>query len=885
MIGQTISHYKILEKLGEGGMGVVYKALDTKLDRVVALKFLPHHLMAEETERSRFLQEAKAAATLNHPNICTIHGIEEADGQQFIEMEFIDGVTLRHKIPVEKLDGALGYAIQIGEALEEAHAKGVVHRDIKADNIMVNSKNQIKVMDFGLAKLKGSLKLTRTSSTVGTLAYMSPEQIQGGEVDSRSDIFSFGIVFYEMLTGRFPFKGEHEAAMMYSIINEEADPIENYRPDISAEVVHILNRALEKDIADRYQSVSDMLIDLRRVKKQSTKVVRTGVHQVSRTIQSSSVLEPTVLSSSGKKRNLVIGTVVVFIAASLLIWKLFLTGEGESDVHPFQSFKPVRLSTDAMPTMAAISPDGKYIIYSVDESGKRSVWMRQVSASSSVRILPPDEVNYQGFTFSPDGDNVYYSVISKEDTRGVLKIVPTLGGTPRKVIDNLTGGVAVSPDGKQLAFIRSYPDNGEEALMICAVDGTNERKLLSRTGEDFFLGNGGEAPSWSPDGATIAIPAGSTKGNFHMNVLLVSVTNGSFRLATPNYWKNVGRITWVNNGKGIAIAGVEYLTGLSPQLWYVNILDGSYYRITSDLMNYNLSSLNTTSSQSTLLTLQQSFNSSIEIFPAGDWRRTRKITARNTYQEGINGMNWTPDGKIVYSSLVSGYPNLWIINPENKDRTQLTSNHLGEFSPNVSNDGQFIAYISENDTTPHTWVMNIDGNNQRRLTTGMDDYLPQFSPDNQWIYFDSYRDKGRRNLWKIPMKGGDPVKVTDKYIYNQGFSPDGLSILVRVLENNKWSNVVLSLESDKIITSFELPVTATTGQMRWMPDGKGIAYVDTRNGVSNIWVMNLATKKSNQLTHFESELIGAFAWSKDGKNLAIVHGEQTSDIVLLSDVK
>lgn len=282
MIGQTISHYRILEKLGEGGMGVVYQAQDTKLDRLVALKFLPHHLTANEAEQARFLQEARAASALNHPNICGIHSIGEhkdsaaAEEQHFIDMEFVDGSTLRKKFERAPLrvSEAVGHAIQIGEALHEAHTKGIVHRDIKADNVMVNSKNQIKVMDFGLAKLKGSLKLTRTSSTVGTLAYMAPEQIQGGEVDARSDIFSFGVLLFEMLTGHFPFRGEHEAAIVYSIVNENPESVIKSRPECPQELERIINRALEKDPADRYQHADDMVSELRRVQKQSAKVSR-----------------------------------------------------------------------------------------------------------------------------------------------------------------------------------------------------------------------------------------------------------------------------------------------------------------------------------------------------------------------------------------------------------------------------------------------------------------------------------------------------------------------------------------------------------------------------------------------------------------------------------
>ena len=224
MIGKTISNYKILEKLGEGGMGVVYKAHDIKLDRTVALKFLPSHLTLNDTDKERFLQEAKAAAALNHPNVCVIHDIQEVEEHHFIIMEYVDGKTLRQLLTGKgqlKIENAIEYAIQIGEALQEAHNKGIVHRDVKSDNIMITAVNQAKVMDFGLAKLKGSLKLKKSSRTIGTTAYMAPEQIEGREIDARSDIFSFGIVLYEMLTGQLPFKGDYEAALMYAILNEE----------------------------------------------------------------------------------------------------------------------------------------------------------------------------------------------------------------------------------------------------------------------------------------------------------------------------------------------------------------------------------------------------------------------------------------------------------------------------------------------------------------------------------------------------------------------------------------------------------------------------------------------------------------------------------------
>jgi len=267
MIGRTVSHYTILEKLGEGGMGVVYKARDLTLDRIVALKFLPPNIGQDDAEESRLLQEARAASALNHPGICAIHAIGEHEGSHFIDLEFIEGMTLgeilrQGRLPVRK---SVAYAIQACEALQEAHANGIVHRDIKSDNVMVTSRDRIKVMDFGLAKLKGSSRLTKPLSTVGTLAYMSPEQIQGGEADSRSDVFSSGVLLYELLAGSVPFRGDHEAAVIYSIAHGTPEPLSRVRPEVPPELERIVNRALEKNPADRYQSAEDMAADLRGV--------------------------------------------------------------------------------------------------------------------------------------------------------------------------------------------------------------------------------------------------------------------------------------------------------------------------------------------------------------------------------------------------------------------------------------------------------------------------------------------------------------------------------------------------------------------------------------------------------------------------------------------
>ena len=267
MIGETISHYKILEKLGEGGMGVVYKAEDTKLDRLVALKFLPSHLIDDEKALSRLLKEAKAASKINHPNVCTIHDIKEYEDTHFIVMEYVDGETLKSKIKEAPLsiNETVDYSIQTCKVLKAAHDRGITHRDIKSENIMINTDNMVKVMDFGLAKLKDEARLSRTSATAGTIAYMAPEQIKGEDIDHRADIWAFGVVLFEMLTCKFPFKGEYESAMSYSIVNTDPDPITDIRNDVPFNLEQVISKSLEKDISSRYQSIQEILIELKKI--------------------------------------------------------------------------------------------------------------------------------------------------------------------------------------------------------------------------------------------------------------------------------------------------------------------------------------------------------------------------------------------------------------------------------------------------------------------------------------------------------------------------------------------------------------------------------------------------------------------------------------------
>jgi len=421
MIGQTISHYQITDKLGEGGMGVVYKAQDTKLDRTVALKFLPAHVSVNEETKARFLQEAKAAAALNHAHICTIHSVEETGEAMFIVMEYIEGGTLRTKIPFPSIDDAITAAIQIGEALQEAHAKGIVHRDIKADNVMMTSKGQAKVMDFGLAKLKGSLKLTRTSSTVGTLAYMAPEQIQGGEVDTRSDIFSFGSLVFEMLAGKTPFRGEHEAAMVYSIVNEEPQPLESLRQEVPPLLSSLIQKCLEKDPADRYQHMDDIVSELRRAQKKTTKVMRSSAY-VPVQPQTGTVL-PSVVSQSGIsaatsapfRAPMIRYGLFATIGFIIVVGAWFLLKAKTISVNPNMTTRVLQVPFTQY-SYPSLSPDGKWIAFpAADVNGKWDIYYMHVNGGEP-RKITSDGTRFiqQTASISPDGSQIAYDKPSED---------------------------------------------------------------------------------------------------------------------------------------------------------------------------------------------------------------------------------------------------------------------------------------------------------------------------------------------------------------------------------------------------------------------------------------------------------------------------------------
>jgi len=933
--GTKLGRYEIRSKIGEGGMGEVYLAQDTTLDRRVALKILPPELAAHGDRMERFVREAKSAAALNHPNIAHIYEIGDEDGVHLIAMEFVDGKTLRQKIHGEHGDlrTLLRYLQQVAEGLAKAHAAGIVHRDLKPDNIMISRDGYAKILDFGLAKLVeptlsmgrqgGAEGLSEVATAVmpqhslpgtimGTVGYMSPEQAQGkiNEVDHRSDIFSFGCILFEVATRRKAFEGKDNLDSLHNIVHAPTPQIKDLNPVAPAELQRIVRRCLAKDPEKRYQSIKEVSIELDEIRQElqggteldhsvsparsdSSAIgivsgVQSGEGSQGQSMQGTATAEGTHSSSSIEyivseiKRHKLGALLVIAVSAVALaglgfgLYKFLSSKRAPS----LQSLKMTRLTNNGRVGSASISPDGKYVVYSArDEAGLSSLWVRHVATTSNVQVVPPagPDVNFGQSTFSPDGNYIFYIRAERASgPRGMLYQVPVLGGTSKKLLENVSR-ISFSPDGKRFAFERRYASEGEDAVMIVNADGTGEQKLATRRHPDFFL----QGAAWSPDGQTIACPAGGFAGGYYRSVAVINISDGTQKILTSHKWNDLERLAWLPDGSGI-IATAREGAGDQYQLWQISYPEGEARTLTNDLSDYHLVSL--TADASALVAVVSDITSNIWLVPNGEWSNGRQLTSSKT--NGIASIALLGDGRIIYQSRTGGNSDLWVMDADGRNQKQLTDDAYNERDASATPDGRYIVFGSARLGT-QIWRMDIDGSNAKPLITSPG-FNPTISPDGKWVVYTTF-GPGGFSIWKVSIDGGEPVQITFKYSQAPAISPDGKLIACYYLDERTGAQKIALIpfaggEPSKLF-DLSQAVDSGTYSVRWTHDGLALTYIVNRGGVSNIWIQPLDDSPARQLTDFKSDRIFSFDWSRDGKWLALSRGPEQRDVVLMSDFK
>lgn len=865
-------------------MGEVYLATDEKLNRRVALKILPPEVSAERKILNRFLQEARLAANLNHPHICTIYEVNAAAETPFLAMELVEGETLADKIKSQTLDlnETLTIVSQIADALDEAHRCGIVHRDIKSLNVIINRRGQVKVLDFGLAKIisedVSEQDVTRAKTEdgmlVGTVQNMSPEQALGKKLDGRTDLWSLGVLFYEMLCGEMPFKAATQAGIFDEILNKQPLAPRELNPNVSAELENIVLKLLEKDRDFRFQTASDLLADLKRVRRalgesfESSEAVRISSPQTSRREISS--------TQPFRARQTVLIALAAIIVLSGIVFAVYRFAPPKAGAFSLAETKSSRLTNLGKVSDASVSADGKYVAYVVDEGARQSLWLKQIENGGNAPIVPTSDVVYQGVKISPDGNWIYYNVWDKKSV-GEIYRVPVLGGVPQRVVRDCMPTLTISPDGKRLVFIRS-DDQTRTMKLISAVIGENFEKVIYET--DPSIG-GLFAAAFAPDGETLALVGyfPDAQGEYKTQIAEMSAEGGELKTIWLRGKENVGFAStpqWLPDKSGLIVS----LTGgeIYNQLWLINYADGSQSALNNDFNSYD--SISVSADGKSFIGVQREIFLSIWTLPTDNPAAAKRLSEGKI--EGI-GLDWTPDGKIIYSSSVSGKFNLWAINANGSEKRQLTDDNFTSIDPCVSFDGQTVLYL----TTRRGY---------RRL--GLSEKEPKdldFKNFNaisgclrgENSYLQTSFDKDSLGIFKVDFNTDQKTLVLSVRAQQAEISPDGKRLAYTFWDDNekRIKSEVMNLET-KQTKPFDLPQTAIrdTSQTRyifqWTPDSKNIAYVNHQNGASNIWFYPSEGGKAKQITDFKDNLIQDFSFSRDGKQIAVSRGMFLSDVVL-----
>ena len=906
MLNETIAHYRILRKLGSGGMGVVYEAEDTKLGRRVALKFLPEHTRRDPQTLERFLREARAASALNHPGICTIHAIEEHDGRTFIAMELLEGQTLDKLIPLGSLPvpRTIDMGIQLADALDAAHKKSIVHRDIKPANIFVTERGAVKILDFGLAKLlpehhaniagetlgdPETLLLTSPGTAVGTISYMSPEQARGEELDARSDLFSLGAVLYQMLTGKQPFPGTTSAVVFDNILHNAPVAPVTLNPDVPAELERILNKALEKDRDVRYQVAAELRADLKRLQHEIDSGKVTPVSSSSGRIatrlstpaaqpaepppspSSSSIL----IAAAGKNKfgtGLVLAAALLLLAAAAFgIYSLL----PRKNALPSESMSIENLTNNGHVSLARISPDGKYLLHVLDENGLQSLWLRHIPTGSNTQVVTPAATRYAGLTFSPDGNYIYF--VRRDDSEQAIASLydaPMLGGTPRLLIKDVDSPIAFSPDGQRFAYLHQHGDSAVIDLKIARRDGSFERDLFHHKN----ILTDSVTLSWSPDGKTIVIPIVQLNPQDLGGFLAVDAATGETKQVAIAKDRIYFQPSWFPDGGALLVSATTAATGfLRNQLGIVSFPGGDFRLLTTDTNDYVHPSISADGRSIGASQVHGKFE--IAIAPAGSPEKLTPIKLPSNLPTW--GWDWTPDAQLL---VVQG-ADIRLVNPAGGDRVVFSEPRYPMDMVTSCANGRYLVFRTlgrSGGAEANFWRVDSNGTNLTRLTFGLNERVPACSNDGKWLY---YLDAAENHFLKrVPLEGGSPETIIKFPCEPYALSPDGKTVAAfEVREADHTVMLVLYSLVDGKKSAFEFDQRGLPG-LAFLPSGKGLVYVVREKGVDNLWIQPLDGTPRRQLTHFTAERIAGYAFSKDGAQLAIRRGHSESDAVLLRNI-